>query len=434
MRFKKKLFSAVLAAGLVIGAASVSNATNGYYMIATGAKSIGMAGAVVANPQDASTILQNPAGIAWLTNTTFDIGGAVFVPRRKLNGNDSDSNVFMVPDAGFAYNPLGCNCDTPHFVYGVGMYGTSGMGVDWSSNNLTNGGWLKKAYSQMQMMQMVLGLAYRVNGHLSVGFAPAFVYQALQMEFGWNVPDYKNTFGHGVYSNQQMGLPSPGVHTDSLDTANAYGIGFDLGVVYKLNDMFQFGFVYKSKRWMQKLEWNTLPGSGLMITGDKVEMRLDMPRQFAFGVNFRPVRKLRLEADVRWINYHDVMNEPSVSGLAMDKWPFHWDNQWVYALGAEYYATRALTLRAGFNYAKSPIEDSDLNANIVAPAVVETHVTAGASYKLNKNLELSVAYAHAFEHKQTHRNTTMQDQMMYGPETEVKMHQDTFAIEATYNF
>ena len=171
-----------------------------------------------------------------------------------------------------------------------------------------------------------------------------------------------------------------------------------------------------------------------MITGDKVEMRLDMPRQFAFGVNFRPIRKLRLEADVRWINYHDVMNEPSVSGLAMDKWPFHWDNQWVYALGAEYYATRALTLRAGFNYAKSPIEDSDLNANIVAPAVVETHVTAGASYKINRNLELSLAYAHAFEHKQTHRNTTMQDQMMYGPETEVKMHQDTFAIEATYNF
>ncbi len=418
MVFRKKLFSAVLAAGLVIGAASVSNATNGYYMIGTGAKSLGAAGAVVANPQDASTILQNPAGIAWLKGTTFDIGGAAFIPKRKLNGNDSDSNLYVVPSAGFAMNPMGCNCGTPHFVYGVGMYGVSGMGVDWSDKNLINSispMKLTKAWSSMAMMEMLVGGAYRVNDQFSVGFAPVFVYQAMGLEYG---------FKDGSSA--------------SLDNTNAYGIGFDLGAVYKVNDMVQLGLVYKSKRYMQKLEWNTTkPAAGTaasyMVTADKVKMRLDMPRQIAFGVNVRPIEPLRLEADVRWINYHDVMNEVDVSGMSMKTWDFHWKNQWVFALGAEYQAMQALTLRAGFNYAKSPIKDEDLYNNIVAPAIVETHATLGASYKLSKNIELTFAYVHAFEHKQK-GNVPSSWQGFFGQSVEAKMHQDTFAAQVTYNF
>ncbi|WP_025209658.1 OmpP1/FadL family transporter [Hippea sp. KM1] len=416
MSLRKRLFSAAIAAGLVFGAANMSHATNGYYMIATGAKSLGMAGAVVANPQDASTIIQNPAGIAWLRNTTFDVGGAIFTPPRKMNGHKSDSNIFMIPSAGFAYNPMGCNCGTPHFVFGIGMYGISGMGVDWSNNNLTGTGRLKKAYSNMQMMEMSIGGAYRFNDQLSIGFAPVFVYQAMGLEYGFS-------------DNSSA----------SLDTTNAYGLGFDLGVVYKLNDMIQLGLVYKSERWMQKLEWNVTKPSpttaaGMMINSNKVKMRLNMPQQIALGVNFRPIEPLRLEADVRWINYHKVMNEVDTTGMGQPTWNFHWHNQWVFAFGAEYQATRALTLRAGFNYAKSPIKDDDLNANIVAPAIVETHLTAGLSYSFTKNLEASFAYAHAFEHKQSHKNTSVQNLMMYGPETKIKMHQDTFAFQLSYTF
>ncbi|WP_035586785.1 OmpP1/FadL family transporter [Hippea jasoniae] len=427
MSLKKKFFSVAVAAGLIFGGAAVSNATNGYYMIATGAKSLGMAGAVVANPQDASTILQNPAGIAFLKNTTFDIGAAAFMPPRKLNGHKSDSNLFMIPAAGFAYNPLGCNCGTPHFVFGLGMYGVSGMGVDWKNNKLTSG-MLRKAYSMMQMMEVSVGGAYRVNDQLAIGFAPAFVYQALSLEM-----DFDTT-------GMPAGTPNP--YKASLDTANAYGVGFDLGLVYKLNDKIMVGLVYKSKRWMQKLEWNTMP-DGMMINSDKVKMRLDMPQQIAFGINFRPIEPLRLEADVRWINYHNVMNEVSVSGMnkptttgamvPMDNWPFHWHNQWVFALGAEYQATKSLTLRAGFNYAKSPIKDDDLYMNIIAPAIVQTHATVGATIGLGDHMELSLAYAHAFEHKQTGKVAPAY-QGFYGKTVSVKMHQDTIAAQLTYMF
>ncbi len=431
MSLKKRLFSAVLAAGLVFGIGGTSFATNGYYMIATGAKSLGMAGAVVANPQDASTILQNPAGIAWLTNTMFDVGGAVFTPPRKMNGHSSDSNVFVIPAAGFAYNPLGCNCGTPHFVFGVGMYGVSGMGVDWNDQDLT-GAMLQKAYSNMQMMEMSVGVAYRFNGKLSIGISPVFVYQALQMEFDFNVPP------------NPWGIPA-GLHKESLDTASAYGIGFDAGLVYKINDMWMIGLVYKSKRYMQKLKWNTRPDN-FMFNSDKVKMRLDMPRQVALGINFRPIEPLRLEADVRWINYRDVMWDPSVSGMQMvamtstgpkiipmNNWDFHWHNQWVYSIGAEYQATKSLTLRAGFNYAKSPIKDDDLYMNIVSPAIVQTHIACGLTYKITKNFDISLAYAHAFSHEQTGK-VPAPFQAAYGQKVKIKMHQDTFAAEISYVF
>ncbi len=430
MGIRKKLFSAVLAAGLVFGVGSTSFATNGYYMIGTGAKSLGMAGAVVANPQDASTIIQNPAGIAWLPNTMFDIGGAVFMPPRKMNGHDSDSNVFVVPAAGFAYNKMGCNCGTPHFVFGMGMYGVSGMGVDWDDNKLTNGGMLQKAYSSLQMMEMSIGGAYRFNDKLSFGFAPVFVYQALQMEFGWVVPDVGQTNPNSHYYRK---MPAPGVHTDSLDTASAYGIGFDAGLVYKINDMWMVGLVYKSKRYMQKLEWNTVPGNGLMITSDDVKMRLDMPQQVALGINFRPIEQLRIETDIRWINYHDVMNEVDVSGMAVPSWNFHWDNQWVFAIGTSYKVLPYLTLRTGFNYAKDPIDDDDLYMNIVAPAIVETHATFGFTYNITKSFDVSFAYVHAFEHDQTGK-VPQQYQPMYGKEVEIKMHQDTVAAQVSYVF
>jgi long-chain fatty acid transport protein len=127
------------------------------------------------------------------------------------------------------------------------------------------------------------------------------------------------------------------------------------------------------------------------------------------------------------------MWDPSVSGLLMDKWPFHWHNQWVFAVGAEYKVSNNFTARLGFNYAKSPIKDQDLNMNIVAPAIVETHATAGFTYNITKNFDVSVAYAHAFSHKQSVKNAG-EDAMMYGPETTIKMHQDTIAFEVSYIF
>jgi len=66
-------------------------------------------------------------------------------------------------------------------------------------------------------------------------------------------------------------------------------------------------------------------------------------------------------------------------------------------LGITYMPADALTLRGGWNYGKSPVQNEDVDWNLVSTAIVEHHVSAGAGYKLTKNLEANIAYGHAFE-------------------------------------
>jgi long-chain fatty acid transport protein len=227
---------------------------------------------------------------------------------------------------------------------------------------------------------------------------------------------------------------SGGVTANNLTSQNAYGAGFNLGLVYKLNDMWQFGLAYQSKRWMQTLQWNTIPNDS-MFDGNKVRMRLDMPQTVQFGVNFRPVNNLRVEADVKWINWSNVMDKVPVDGIVnngkpMGSWDFNWKNQWVYMLGVEYSPIQPLTLMAGFNYGKSPIPNGvAFGNNIIAPAIVQTHLSFGASYDITPTVQLTGAYQHAFEHEQSGYlmgNTNM-------PFT-IKMHQDEYAVQLTYKF
>jgi len=213
--------------------------------------------------------------------------------------------------------------------------------------------------------------------------------------------------------------------------------------VYKLNDMWQFGLAYQSKRWMQTLQWNTIPNAfnkntytgmlGGMFDGYKVRMRLDMPQTVQFGVNFRPVNNLRVEADVKWINWSNVMDKVPVDGIVngsgqpMGSWDFNWKNQWVYMLGVEYSPIQPLTLMAGFNYGKSPIPDGEaFGNNIIAPAIVQTHLSFGASYDITPAVQLTGAYQHAFEHEQSGT--------FNGMPISIKMHEDEYAVQLTYKF
>jgi len=322
-----------------------------------------------------------------------------------------------VPAAGIAINPKGCNCQESNFTFGIGMYGVSGMGVDWNNpNGFGQAKPLQKVYSNMQMMEMDVAGAYRINGHLSIGFAPVFVYQSMALEM-----DMMNNSG--------------GVTANNLTSQNAYGAGFNLGLVYKLNDMWQFGLAYQSKRWMQTLQWDVIPNfnNGGMFDGNKVRMRLDMPQTVQFGVNFRPVNNLRVEADVKWINWSNVMDKVPVDGIVngsgqpMGSWDFNWKNQWVYMLGVEYSPIQPLTLMAGFNYGKSPIPDGEaFGNNIIAPAIVQTHLSFGASYDITPAVQLTGAYQHAFEHEQSGT--------FNGMPISIKMHEDEYAVQLTYKF
>jgi long-chain fatty acid transport protein len=54
-----------------------------------------------------------------------------------------------------------------------------------------------------------------------------------------------------------------------------------------------------------------------------------------------------------------------------------------------------LTLRAGYSHNTDPIRSANVMLNILAPGVVVDHVSAGASYALNKNSSIDFAAVYA---------------------------------------
>ena len=136
----KTLFRAALAAALLIP--SIAFATNGYFQIGYGAKSVGMGGTGVANPQDALAGAVNPAGMAHV-GKRFDLEIRWFSPIREAEldmrgfgpmgsgsvvSEKSSRNNFFIPNMGYAA-PI-----NEQWSWGISAYGNGGMNTEYHKN------------------------------------------------------------------------------------------------------------------------------------------------------------------------------------------------------------------------------------------------------------------------------------------------------------
>jgi len=106
---------------------------------------------------------------------------------------------------------------------------------------------------------------------------------------------------------------------------------------------------------------------------------------------------------------------------------FGWEDMTVYKTGLAYKAGEDWTWRFGYSYGKQPIPESEMSFNILAPGVMESHLTAGFTLSRTPNRELNVAVMYAPNKKVTgpqnfdrHQNVTFE------------MHQ--FELEVSYGW
>ena len=370
-------------------------ATNGYQLIGVGSYQKSLGGAVTANPGSAMTAITNPAGMIRIgRRSDFSMEG--FMPTRKTDfsayGGDtveSDANLYGVPAIGWTA-PVG---DREDLYFGGGMYGTSGLGVDYAETlmmpadaSFTGNDLVWDGYSSIAFWQMAPTLAWNPSDALSLGVAVNIDYQ--QVSFAQTIRD---TVTGARYN------------FDLARSANAFGFGLTLGLLYDVTESFTLGFSYKSKQYFSDLEYNLSEGDidttlvgGPVFPGGKYTLDLDFPQQAAVGIAFRPADNWTLSADLKWIEWSSTMGKLKVEGpdgydFAMDP---GWDDQLVYALGADWGLTERLNLRFGFNYAESPIDESTVANNLILPGVVEDHYTFGLDYRFD-HWELAFHYMHA---------------------------------------
>lgn len=377
---------------LFVGGAN-SFATNGYQFIGVGQCAMGMAGAVVAAPCDPMTAISNPAGLAWLESQTA-FSGEIFNPLRKANFGfgdvGSNTNVYVAPALGWSAPAF-----KPNIYFGGGIYGTSGMGVNYLQPNTPLG--TIQAYSSLNFMQMAPAVAYKIGDTLSVGLA---------LDGAAEQVSFNQTFG-----GQGFNLSSP---------SWAYGVGATVGFLYKYSRRVTVGASYKSEMLFTQLHWNETQEfvpTGVQITPQGMQpvgvqggpgtysARLNYPQQIAFGVALHPTRKFMISTEGQWINWHKTMSEFSVhgpwTGTPFVALPLHWQNEWVGNLGAQYDSSKSMQWRGGFVYGGNPIKSADMQANLIMPAIVTTGVTFGATQKLPMRWSLTEALMHTFQNSVT---------------------------------
>jgi long-chain fatty acid transport protein len=385
-------------------------------MIGLGAESRSMGGTGIAHFIGAQNALINPAMLAKSTSKKeFSFGGTIFnanvkssttagngsngsnIPGKGLS-RSSDQGKSMIPAVAISHRLS----DT--LVFGLGMYGTAGMGTDWRAedtpyqadihnNALMNIG-LYNMRSSLMLMQFAPSLAY---GNKTYGIGLTTIMQYGQLSIDYDTYDMNN---ENVKKHVGDGM------------SDDYGYGYQLGAYFNPISSLTLGAVYKSaismtyKNQISKASLAFGYGAHPAALAKK-EDTLEQPAEFGFGVAYSVNNILSYTLDIKKIKW----------GSAKGYKDFGWVDQTVYALGVNY-KKPDYWVGLGYNYGKSPLVDNKSTKSVAGgqntdgdtmnlfnyamfPATVETAYTFGGGYKLDKNTMMEMAFTYSPEISKT---------------------------------
>ena len=362
-------------------------ATNGYFLHGIGTGSKAMAGATTALPQEALDADTNPAAGVFI-NSGHEIALALFSPDRSytITGNPtgvpqtfgltpgtvtSKSKLFPMPELGFNFRPNDVSAITVNFTAHGGMntdyrtntfYGSDHTGVDLGQAFLT------------------ATYAHKLTQNQSLGISAIFAEQrfkasGLQAFAGFSAdPDCLTNNGYKW----------------------SHGVGIKAGYFAQVTPRFSLGASYTPTIVMSKF------GKYCGLFAE--DGRFNIPASLSGGVAYRVTDPLTVAVDYQRINYSDVASVgntflPNIvtAPLGADNGAgFGWRDINVYKLGLQWKPNEVWTWRAGYSKADQPVPNSEVLFNILAPGVVEQHITLGFSRAMERGPgRFNVAFMYA---------------------------------------
>lgn len=392
--FKKSLITASVAVAL--SASTAAYATNGYFSHGYGTTQKGLAGAGAAYGEDSLIVATNPAGLVNVGDR-LDIGAALFMPKRGYESVfagagvdesvDSDSNEFLIPHFGYSKS-IDSNSS-----WGIAAYGNGGMNTDYENSGLYGAFVLSPGIDVgIDLKQLFIAPTYAAKfngGKASWGVSALLGYQTFQ---GTNV-------------------------SSSNDEDTSTGIGFRVGVMGEVSPGVTVGASYQPRVDMSEFsKYDDL----FAEDGD-----FDIPSNFTIGVA-ADAGPGKVVADIQVINYSEV---DSVANDATDsETGFAWNDMTVYKIGYQL-PQGDITYRFGYSFTEQPIpDDYNVISNVLAPAVVEQHLTAGLTVALDTSSAINAALMIAPSNSVKGSTTTLTG----GANDETELTMDQLEIEVSY--
>ncbi|QHJ88565.1 hypothetical protein EYZ66_09780 [Aequoribacter fuscus] len=435
-------------------------ATNGYFTHGVGSHNKAQAGAGLASPSQAIDAANNPAS-AILVDDQTNASLSIFSPRRSYTASASmaqgNGGAFSIMtqgelDSGSEYFPL--PAISKKWMWGddsalaFSFYGRGGMNSDWKGGAaafdpdgpgpapvMTMPGTFGMGDTGVDLMQAFVELAWakKVSDTFAIGVAPVVVIQAFEAKGLEAFTGYTKTFAANA---AQGGAPANSLTGNGHDMST--GIGFKFGANWQVSDSVSLAFAHQTEIGMSEFD----DYSDLFAEGGA----FDIPSSTRVGVSFQATPALTIHLDGESIGYSDIGSVGN-SGLNIYACPtaaipvpkdlesclggnngagFGWDDMSVVKLGFTYNAGDT-TYRAGFSKGDQPIQPSEVLFNILAPGVIEQHISFGMGKKLSNDREWGFSLMHAPE-------KSVKGGSMFDPTQtiELKMHQ--FELEFYYTW
>ncbi|MBJ6762468.1 outer membrane protein transport protein [Myxococcaceae bacterium JPH2] len=337
------------------------------------ARATGMASAMTAHVQDASSVAFNPAGLSALTTYDLEVGGSAVIPVANLTPRDSntaEATKFAVspPPHLFAAFPL-----TQGLVAGVGVYTPYGAALEWKDGF---SGRFVATYSQMATFNLNPTLSYAATDWLRVGVGADILYGMLKIR-------------------QRVPLPT-NTEAGASISGDDVAFGFNAGVQADLvKNKLSAGITYRSATTLDfkgDAEFTDVPEPlQAAFAKQGVRVSMPMPQSMGLGLAYHPVERMTVAADATWWNWSRLqsLNLEFDNAAFSTSQPKNWHNRWSFDLGAEYAVTPAVTVRAGVGYDPTPIPDATLTPEL--PDSDRYQGALGVTYGIGK-LSLTAGY------------------------------------------
>lgn len=459
----------VAAAAVSLAVAGNAFATNGYFTLGHGSKNNAMAGSGIALPEDAIDVTNNPAVVPFVGDQLI-IGAALFSPTRKYETSSSMANGGCFPGMGCAFT-IGPNSIKsknnlfviPHIAkswqldngaaWALSFYGHGGMNTEWQGGTATfdpdgpvgpapimtlpgtygDGLFGGNGNAGVNLSQAFLDITWgkQVNEKFSFGVSAVLVAQMFEAKGIRTFSAYTETFA----ASGGMTMPE---NLSNNGTDWSYGYGLKIGIHSPINDRFSFGAMYKTRIMMTEFD----DYSDLFAEdGD-----FDIPADLKLGLTWHTSESLAFNLDLQHIWYSDIDSVgnpisnifacPTAGAGGTDLSSclggkngagFGWDDMTVYKVGMRWTNNEDWTWRLGYSYGEQPIPSSEMTFNILAPATMEQHFTAGFTLERTRGRQFNMAFMYA-------PNSEVSGPQNFDPSQTVSFEMHQWEVEASYSW
>ncbi len=397
-------------------ALALSNLTalgNGVNRNGSGARSMGLSGAVVARPGDPlGAMSANPAGLTGESKIALSIGAVGIYADAEFTNAVNGTVSLAEPWGVFPELALAVPLDDSTVTLGFSVIPEVARLSEWRYTDAPGGldgntsYGTRKHSAELVSIRAAAGFGVKLSDRWSIGGSLGMSHQDISL----NAPFIFQSFA-----------PLRGIKTPlDLDTSDRSAWNGDLGLLFRATDRLTFGLNYRTETEISStgsasgnadLQLANL-GLGAARPDFHYDARVEtaLPRSVALGAHWQASDRLHLSAQLDWVNWSSSFdtltvhlsngNNADLNGLAggdslTDRIPLDWDDTFVYRVGVEYSPADRWWLRAGYAYGCNPIPN--VNLTPLNAAITEHTLSAGVGYA-GENYRADFSYQYDLPH------------------------------------